>query len=175
MAEESSIVIRQAEFPKDLYQVTVLFRAYANALNIDLSFQKFEEELASLPGKYSPLTGGALFLATLKLPYDATPGSALMTQENVIGCACLRALNPPGTCELKRLYLTKESRGLGLGRKLLQCSIEQAKALGYKEIVLDTLPEMIAARKMYRGAGFVDMEKYYDTPLEGTIFIKLTL
>lgn len=116
MAKGPIFIIRHAEFPEDRDKVARLFRAYAESLNVDLSFQKFEEEVASLPGNYSPLTGGALLLAALKPSQDGIPGSGHSRDENIIGCACLRALNPPGTCELKRLYITEESRGLGVGR-----------------------------------------------------------
>ncbi|KAF1994023.1 acyl-CoA N-acyltransferase [Amniculicola lignicola CBS 123094] len=172
-----AVSISRAEFPADLPAVTELFTAYAESLGIDLSYQNFEHELASLPGKYAAQKGGALFLA--RCPSAEEPSSTTVTSspspETIIGCVCLRALGPPTICELKRLYITPASRGLGAGRMLLERAVEEAKALGYKEMMLDTLATMTEAKKMYARYGFEEVEKYYDSPIEGTVFMRLEL
>lgn len=146
--------------PTDLPALTQLFRAYAASLPIDLGYQGFEGELASLPGKYAP-PNGALLIAR-----DAT-GAAL-------GCVAMRPLEP-GVCEMKRLYVAPEGRGQGLGRQLALAIIEAARAAGYAEMRLDTLASMEEAQALYRSLGFTEIGAYYDTPIEGTVFMRLKL
>jgi GNAT superfamily N-acetyltransferase len=140
----------------DLDDARVLFRAYAASLPVDLGYQGFEAELATLPGKYAG-PDGALLLAR-----DRT-GAA-------IGCVGLRPL-ADGCSEMKRLYVSPAARGLGLGRALMDAVVAEASRLGYREIRLDTLPTMSAAIAMYRGAGFEPVPAYYDTAPAGTIFL----
>ncbi|KAF2245702.1 acetyltransferase [Trematosphaeria pertusa] len=179
MAEQSGVIIIPAQFPRDREVVASLFAAYAKSLEIDLTFQAFEEELAQLPGKYAPSNGGALFLAhashpapTLKTPPHLSPPPS---QPKAIGCVALRGFSPPHICELKRLYIAPDSRGLGAGRDLLEAVLARARELGYREMLLDTLPSMVAARKMYAQYGFEEVGKYYESPIEGTTFMKLVL
>lgn len=72
---------------------------------------------------------------------------------------------------MKRLYVVEDARGLKLGDKLVKAIVAQAKTLSYRGIRLDTLPDMTAAQRLYRRHGFVEIEPYYDTPIEGTIFM----
>ena len=134
-----------------------LFEAYAASLGIDLSFQDFAAELATLPGKYAP-PGGELLLAR------GAGGEPL-------GCVALRPLGTDGCCEMKRLYVSPQARGLGLGRALVEALLQEARRLGYRELRLDTLPTMASALRLYREAGFVPIPPYYDTPLAGTVFL----
>jgi ribosomal protein S18 acetylase RimI-like enzyme len=156
-----SFEIRPAASPDDLAEISRLFGAYAASLEIDLGYQDFAGELAGLPGKYAP-PEGALLLAR-------NHGA------EAIGCVGLRPLNPPGVCEMKRLFVTPAGRGLGLGRALMNAVTEQARLAGYREMRLDTLPTMAAAQGLYRQAGFEEIPPYYDTPVEGTVFMRLTL
>ncbi|KAF2014305.1 acyl-CoA N-acyltransferase [Aaosphaeria arxii CBS 175.79] len=161
--------LRKASFPADLNAVRTLFTEYTSTLGIDLSYQNYQDELANLPGKYDASSSGTIILCFM------SPTSNCMS-ECIVGCAAVRAFpSRPSACELKRFYLVPEARGCGLGRKLLEQVVTDAKALGYKEILLDTLAHMGAARGMYRSFGFEEVEKYYDTPIEGTIFMKLDL
>lgn len=141
----------------DLAAAAALFRAYAASLPIDLAYQGFEAELASLPGKYAP-PHGALLLAR------GVSGRPL-------GCVALRAIDPEGCCEMKRLYVAPEGRGLGLGRALMDAILLEASRIGYREIRLDTLPSMTGALSLYRRAGFESVEAYYHTPIAGTVFL----
>lgn len=171
---DSKVVVYEAEFPRDTNVVSTLFTAYAKSLPIDLSFQNFDAELSSLPGKYASSMGGTIFLSHKSFLETGAAATVLQDLE-VIGCAALRAFNAPHSCELKRLYITPESRRLGSGRKLLESAIAKAKQMGYAEMLLDTLPRMTAARKMYADYGFEEREKYYDSPIEGAVFMKLKL
>src|ERR1700761_7578918 len=154
-----SFSITKARSPEDLSIVSSLFVSYTDWLAIDLSYQDFRTELASLPGKYSP-PGGEILLA--RSPSTQEP----------LGCVALRPLFPSSNCcEMKRLYVAPAGRGLGVGRALVREILGVAKQLGYKEVKLDTLPQMEAAVGLYEKEGFVRCEKYYETPIEGTLFL----
>ncbi len=149
-----------AQIPTDLSAVTQLFRAYAASLPIDLGYQGFDGELASLPGKYAP-PAGALLIAR-----DGNRAA--------LGCVAMRPLED-GVCEMKRLYVAPEGRGQGLGKHLAHAIIEAARAGGHREMRLDTLASMHEAQKLYRALGFTEIAAYYDTPIEGTVFMSLLL
>jgi ribosomal protein S18 acetylase RimI-like enzyme len=167
MATKPKVTIEPAQLPRDHEAVNNLLTAYAHSLAIDLSFQNFDAELASLPGKYATATGGELLLASIST--SSSPPAA-----TIIGCAALRAF-APYTCEIKRLYVVPEARSVGAGRMLLEAMIERARALGYQDMLLDTLPSMLNARKLYGLFGFEEVEPYYDSPVEGTCFMRLKL
>ena len=154
---EIQFFIKGAETAAELAAAASLFRAYAASLLIDLAYQGFEAELATLPGKYAPPTG-ALLLAR------GENGSPL-------GCVALRAIDPEGCCEMKRLFVVPEGRGFGLGKALVRAILIKAAQIGYREIRLDTLPSMQGALALYRMAGFERLEAYYDTPVAGTVFL----
>ncbi|KAJ4289077.1 hypothetical protein N0V90_011419 [Kalmusia sp. IMI 367209] len=159
----ATVTISAAEFPRDLDVVAELFAAYAKSLNIDLSFQSFADEVSQLPGKYATDKGGALFLA-----YMADTSKA-------IGCVAVRALSPPAACELKRLFVVPDARGLGAAQRLMDAALNRAQKLGYSDILLDSLANMTAARKLYARYGFEEVDKYYDNPIAGTVFMKASL
>ncbi len=140
----------------DLKAAIALFEAYATAIGIDLSYQDFAGEMAAMPGKYAPPPGELL----LARRGDGTP----------LGCVGLRPLTE-SICEMKRLYVAPEARGLGLGRALVKAMIEQARRIGYREMRLDTLPSMASAIGLYQTFGFAPIPPYYHTPVEGTIFL----
>jgi len=149
--------MQAAAGPADLADAARLFRAYAAALPIDLGYQGFEEELAALPGKYAPPAGGLLLART-------PAGEA-------IGCVAFRPIAGDCICEMKRLFVSPEARGLGLGRALIDAILQAARAAGYREMRLDTLPTMQGALALYAQAGFGPIAAYYPTPIEGTIFL----
>ncbi|EME38499.1 hypothetical protein DOTSEDRAFT_67250 [Dothistroma septosporum NZE10] len=158
---KDSVTIRPVETKEDLSATIDLFEKYTQWLNIDLSFQDFATEMSKMPGKYAPPTG-ALFLART---YSGEPA----------GCVGLRVLSTSGTCEMKRLYVDPRGRGLGLGKALADTVIAEAKRLGYTAMKLDTLSHMTHALALYRSLGFREIEAYYDTPLESTVFLTLDL
>ena len=156
----SGVSIRAAA-AGDMDAVAALFRDYAAALGVDLSYQGFAAELAGLPGAYAAPDGALLIAVTVT-------GEA-------VGCAGVRKLAEPGTCEMKRLYARPEARGTGVGRALAVAAIEAAAAHGYIRMRLDTLPAMTAAQALYRELGFVTVPPYYDSPIQGTIFMEKSL
>ncbi|KAJ6140392.1 hypothetical protein N7471_006878 [Penicillium samsonianum] len=170
------IQIEPAQFPEDAGSVLSLFSGYATALGIDLTFQSFQEELDSLPGKYGPSQGGSLLIARAgtgvrEYHTDGLVDSIIPPQfPSALGCVALRR-SSDGWCEMKRLYVLKEARGERLGEKLVQAILAQAKNLGYRGMRLDTLPEMAAAQRLYRKYGFVDIAPYYETPIHRTVFM----
>ena len=76
---------------------------------------------------------------------------------------------------MKRLFLRPAARGLGLGRALTQAVIERARALGYRQLRLDTLASMTAAQALYGDMGFERIDPYYAPTPEGTVFMGLEL
>ena len=156
-----SFQIRPVRADEDLAATAELFQAYAAALPVDLAYQDFAAELATLPGKYAAPAGELL------LARDAE-GTAL-------GCVALRPLPIEGACEMKRLYVAPRGRGRGLGRALVDAVLATAKRIGYREMRLDTLPSMAEAIPLYTKAGFVPIAPYYDTPVAGTLFLARSL
>lgn len=142
-----------------LDDVKALFREYAASLNVDLCFQRFDEELDGLPGRYAR-PDGRLYLA--------------LAGGSPAGCVALRRLDE-GRCEMKRLYVRPVFRTLGLGRALVWRLIGDARALGYREMLLDTLPEMGGAQTLYQKLGFSDIPPYYANPLPGARYMRLAL
>lgn len=147
----------------DLDGVRTLFTEYASALKVDLCFQNFAAELASLPGEYAG-PRGALLLATVA--------------GELAGCCAMRPLDGvdyPNACEMKRLYVRPAYRGLRLGRLLAETILESARVAGYDCILLDTLDEMEAARALYSELGFDEIPPYYYNPIAGAHYLKAEL
>jgi GNAT superfamily N-acetyltransferase len=136
---------------------------YASELGIDLSYQGFDRELAELPGEYAPPSGRLL------VAFDG---------DTAAGCVALRArarARARGACEMKRLYVRDAYRGTGLGRRLAEAIVGEARAIGYERMLLDTLPSMERAAALYLALGFHEIEPYYDSPLPGTRYLELEL
>jgi ribosomal protein S18 acetylase RimI-like enzyme len=149
--------IKLAHFPEDLSTVQRIFREYAEDLGFDLGFQGFEQELISLPGKYT-LPRGCLLLAWCK--------------HEVVGCVAFRPIDDQ-ICEMKRLYVKSGLRSLNLGKQLVERICNEARAQGYRKMLLDTLPSMQAAIKIYKSFGFKPVEPYVFNPIEGAMFLGL--
>jgi putative acetyltransferase len=156
---KTMLKILRAQEGENLEIIRKLFEEYANSLGFDLSFQNFGEELAKLPGEYASRTG-CLLLAKY--------------QGEAAGCVALRQLSK-GVCEMKRLFVRPKFRRKGIGRKLAEAVIEQAKKAGYKQMRLDTVPTMNAARNLYKSLGFKNIDAYRYNPLEGAVFMELIL
>ena len=144
----------------DLWETArTLVREYAASLGVSLDFQNFDEELRHFEKEYAP-PGGVFLLAR--------------NEGEFVGCGALRRFSV-ADCEMKRLYVRPSGRDLGLGRKIAVALICEAKSLGYKRMLLDTLPTMRSAQALYKSLGFVSTEPYRFNPIAGTSFLKLEL
>ena len=151
--------VREAQSASDIAQVRELFLEYQSNLGVDLCFQGFSDELASLPGKYAR-PAGRLLLAS--------------NETAVLGVVGLRPVLS-ADCEMKRLYVRPSGRGAGLGRLLAHALINEARLAGYGRVLLDTLPSMSEAQALYRTMGFVEIAAYCHNPVAGTRYMALDL
>ncbi len=157
------IELRRPTTPDDLADAVRVFREYAASLDVDLCFQNFEAELASLPGEYAA-PGGQLIVAYV--------------DGKLAGCGALRPLTDAdyaNACEMKRLFVRPGCRGLGLGRILAKALFDEARRAGYSAMLLDTLDDMEAARELYQSLGFVEIPPYYFNPIPGAHYLKAEL
>jgi GNAT superfamily N-acetyltransferase len=153
-SSDNSFTISPARAGVEMTSAAALFRAYAKALPVDLAPQGFGAELKSLPGPYAP-PAGELLLAK--------------RGDHVLGCIGLKSLAPPDVAEIKRLFVRPQARGAGVGKALVEATIKTAQALGYREIKLDTLPEMIPAIALYKSFGFAPIPPYGSHPYPGLV------
>jgi ribosomal protein S18 acetylase RimI-like enzyme len=153
-------VLAQAESPAQIAQARELFLEYGKSLGFSLCFQSFDQELAGLPGDYSP-PGGRLLLAEY--------------ERQLAGCVALHKLEPE-ICEMKRLYLRPQFRGKGVGLALARTIIAEAREIGYQRMRLDTVePVMKDAVAMYRRLGFKEIAPYRANPIAGAMYMELEL
>jgi putative acetyltransferase len=149
--------------PDELNAVRDLFRRYAESLQVDLCFQNFESELATLPGEYAQ-PRGALLMA--------------LADDELAGCCALRPLDNvdyANACEMKRLYVLPAFRKNKIGRQLVEAILECARRCGYSCVLLDTLDEMETARALYHDLGFEEIPPYYHSPIEGAHYLMAKL
>jgi ribosomal protein S18 acetylase RimI-like enzyme len=147
----------------DLVAVRTLFEEYAAALNVDLCFQNFNEELDTLPGEYGTPRGALVFVSI---------------GGQVAGCCAMRPLDTvdyPNACEMKRLYVRPNYRGLQLGRMLAENILDLSRQAGYDCILLDTLDDMESARALYQELGFEEIPPYYFNPIAGAHYLRAKL
>lgn len=124
-----------------------------------LKSQHLNDELRDMKTKYG-LPYGRMYLA--------------LVEGNIAGCVALTK-NNEDYCEIKRLYLRPQFRGMGISKALTEKVIADAKEIGYKYMRLDTFPFMKSAIKLYEKYGFYYVEKYNDNPAETAIFMQLNL
>lgn len=163
MSPTRAIELVTVESPAQADAARALIREYADSLGVDLCFQQLDAELATLPGEYAA-PAGALLVA--------------LVDGQAAGCGAIRALpdvDYANACEMKRLFVRRTFRGLGLGRVLAQTLMERAVQAGYSTLLLDTLDDMEAARGLYAELGFEEIAPYYFNPLAGAHYLKVDL
>lgn len=155
----ASIAIR-APRADEMDVVRALFREYQAWLDLDVCFQSFDQELASLPGRYAP-PSGQLLLAE----HDG----------RVVGVVASREI-APGVCEMKRLFVRPAAHGRGVGRALAERLIDEARSAGFRAMRLDTIPDrMGTAVALYERLGFHDIPPYTHNPVPTTRYMELLL
>ncbi|HXF77815.1 MAG TPA: GNAT family N-acetyltransferase [Usitatibacter sp.] len=159
IGHSSGFTIGEALSAEDVAACRELFVEYQQGLAVSLCFQDFDRELATLPGAYSRPRGRLLVARVAGMP---------------AACAALRPWGERDG-EMKRLYVRPPFRGMGLARALAEIVIDEARALGYATLKLDTLPQMAAAQALYASLGFRDVPAYNDNPVDGTRFLALEL
>ncbi len=153
------VEVRAAASGEDMARARGLFEEYAASLGFDLSFQDFDREIITLPGDYAP-PRGALLLA--------------VAGDEFAGCVAPRPF-APDVCEMKRLYVRPSHRGTGLGRRLAEAVLVEARRREYHRMRLDTVPGMGAAIALYRALGFREIAPYRANPIEGALFMERVL
>jgi putative acetyltransferase len=159
LSRSSAVRIIQAETPDHIRTARLLFKEYAAWLAIDLSFQNFEKELANLPGEYA-VPNGRLLLA--------------LSRNETAGCVALRRFKDR-TCEMKRMWVRPQFRGQHIGSVLAKYIIREARAIGYCEMVLDSLPSLANALSLYKSLGFEVIAPYRYNPDPNAVFMRLLL
>jgi len=152
-----------AHLPAHYTAAIQLIKAYMDFLGEDLTFQHIEEEYDFLPIMYGQPVGALLLCQA----YDG----------NYAGMVAVRKFDKgsgadASTCEMKRLYVLPAYNGQGIGKKLCIEIIDQAKRLGYKKMVLDTLGRLQPALHLYKELGFKEIPAYYENPLPGVVYME---
>jgi ribosomal protein S18 acetylase RimI-like enzyme len=185
LADTPAVVLLTPDEAHEIDAARAIFRDYAASLGIDLCFQNFEEEVATLPGDYAE-PRGALLLALVDAAHikEAAGQQAptLMrpngTLAHVAGCCALRPLDNTdyaNAAEMKRLFVRPGFRGLGVGRQLAEAILDASRGAGYACVLLDTLDDMESARALYEDLGFEEVPPYYHNPIAGAHYLKVDL
>jgi GNAT superfamily N-acetyltransferase len=155
-----SVRILHAESPALIALVRELFLEYADWLGPEVRKRHLDHETETLPGGY------------------ASPRGCLLLAEadgHQAGCVALRAIDAE-TCEMKRFYVRPQFRGKGIGRKLVNAVISEARLLGYRRMRLDTIPNrMPEAVMLYRALGFREIPPYRPNPVAGSLCMESEL
>lgn len=167
------LTIVQAVNEEQIQQVRALFTEYVEFIRTDvdtsvdnlddvLPMAGYEQELAELPGKYTPPDGRLLL--------------ALYGGE-AAGCVAFYKLGE-GVCEVKRMWVRPQFRGKKIGRALVETLIAEARASGYATMLLSTVDILTEAQALYRSLGFELTEPFFELPDElmaHEVFMKLEL
>lgn len=157
--EGPAITVASAETARDIAAVQDLFREYVfrlgRELNITVGYQDWDGEMATFPDRY---------LRLLLAKVDEAPAAAV----------ALKRLND-AECEMKRLYCRDAFRGLGLARLLSERLIQEARALGFGAMRLDTHTTMTPAITLYESLGFAPSAPHNTPGNDGTLFFAKAL
>ena len=110
-----------------------------------------DSDLLHLREYYNKEDGGCFWVAEIE------------DNNKIIGTAAIRNLEQfHSACELKRMFVLKEYRKLGIGQKILDVTLDFARKAGYSKILLYSSSDLKAARMLYLKNGFVDVQRYND-------------
>lgn len=151
--------VKRAKFPQDLDAVLAIYREYVSTTSADLAFQNNEQDFLQLAQTYSS-PESQIFLC--------------LNDKQILGCAAFKRYTKD-ICEMKRVYVRPQARGQGLGAKLVTQAVRTARAVGYKKICLDVLPEFEVAYRVYQSLGFKPHPPITQNPVLGTRYLALTL
>ena len=154
-----NISLKKAETATDFENGKQLFQQYIQSLDFKITFQDVDRELEEIAIEYNAPSG------ILLLAYDG---------DKAIACAGVRKFDV-NNAELKRMFVDPGYRGIQLGQQLLQLALSAAKQMGYTSILLDTVPSMRSAIKLYQSAGFRQIDPYRFNPMPGAIFMEKEL
>jgi N-acetylglutamate synthase-like GNAT family acetyltransferase len=131
---------------------------------------------SSLTPKPTQALDGANAVVQVPGQYAPPRGRLLLASKNgqAVGCVALRPISDT-IGEMKRLFVRPMFRGQGIGRRLAERIIAEARGIGFQRMRLDTLPILSAATRLYESLGFVRCAPYYDTPLPEITFMELRL
>ena len=121
--------------------ISELIKEYYQRLGRDLSFQNIDDELKNPAKKYIPSEGEIL---------------VAIIDNKVVGMVAYHRLTDT-CCEMKRLYVKPECRGMKLGEKLIQNIISNSVKAGYKEMVLDTIKPLKSAIYLYKNLDLLNV------------------
>jgi len=160
---EPMVQLIEAITPEAIEQARRLFREheaeFASSIQDSLCFQRFDDEVADLPGKYARPTGRLILAIVSGQP---------------VGCVGLRDLGE-GASEMKRLFVQPRHRGQKLGAALIQHVMNAAREEGYRWIRLDTVPEMDQAIRVYRSMGFQPIPPYWNNAVGKALYFEADL
>ena len=131
-----------------------------NEFKFKLEFDTLDSDILTIDESYNKSNGSCFWVAETVVNDDY---SNTQQKQEILGTTAVRNLKQfESTCELKRMYVLRDFRRLGLGQKLLDTAINFAKSVGYSRMVLDSLKTLYAARALYLKNGFVDIPRYND-------------
>ena len=157
--KNNMVEITHCSTDSDFSSAMQITKDYIRWLNMDLSFQDIDKELANFPSMYGPPNG--LFLLAW---YECELGGG-------VGLRPIEA----GVCEMKRLFVYDPFKRKGVGRRLCATLIQEAVNLGYDKMRLDTLGHMKAAIRLYKNLGFKEIDPYRFNPDPTTKYMELHL
>ena len=131
-----------------------------NEFKFKLELDTLDSDILAIDESYNKSNGSCFWLAEMVVNDDDYSNTH---QQKILGTTAVRNLKQfESTCELKRMYVLRDFRRLGLGQKLLDTAIDFAKGIGYSRMVLDSSKTLYAARALYLKNGFVDIPRYND-------------
>lgn len=151
------IEVREAATESELNSVRTLVQSFIGWLRqvypeaqdaFDQDARAVEADLASLPSAYGSPTGKLL---------------VAYSDGEVAGTVALRDMGQR-ICEMQRMFVEAKFRGQGIGRVLATALINDARALGYRQMWLSTGQRHVAAQGLYRSLGFQDIPAYHEVP-----------